>query len=90
MDAETLEDAVYRLNNPWQSTLDVVAPLITKKRSKNKKPCYDKQLNIQRKILKNRERKWLKYKMQDVWFSYKREQNTTQCLGLTSDTHCSQ
>ena len=27
------------------------------------------------RILKNREKKWLKYKMQDLQFSYKREQN---------------
>ena len=37
LDAETLEDVVYQLNNQLQSTLDVVAPLITKKRSEHKK-----------------------------------------------------
>ena len=62
LDAEPLEDAVYQLNNQLQSTLDVIGSLITKKRSKHKKPWYDKQLNDQRRILKNRERKWLKYK----------------------------
>ena len=36
LDAETLNDAVYQLNNQLQSTLDVVAPLITKKRSQHK------------------------------------------------------
>ena len=57
LDAETLKDAVHQLNNQLQSMLDVVAPLFTKKRSKQKKPWYDKQLNDQRRILQNRERK---------------------------------
>ena len=34
---ESLKDAVYQLNNQLQSTFDVVAPLVTKKRSKHKK-----------------------------------------------------
>ena len=33
------------------------------------------QLNNQWKILKNRERKWLTYKTQDLWHSYKRKRN---------------
>ena len=37
LDAEKLKDAAYQLNNQLQSTLDVVAPLITKERSKHKK-----------------------------------------------------
>ena len=36
LDVETLKDAVYQLKNQLQSTLDVVAPQITKKRSKQK------------------------------------------------------
>ena len=35
----------------------------------------NKQLNDQRKILKKRERKWLKYKTQDLRLLYKRETN---------------
>ena len=37
LDKETLKDALYQLNNQLQSTLDVVAPLSTNKRSKHKK-----------------------------------------------------
>ena len=37
LDAETLEDAIYQLNNQLQSTLGEVAPLTTKKRSNHKK-----------------------------------------------------
>ena len=66
LDAKAPEDAVCQLNNQLQSTLDAVAPLITKKRSKHKNPYYDKQLNDQRRIFKYRERKWPKYKMQDL------------------------
>ena len=76
LDAETLEDVVYQLDNQMQNTLEEVAPLTTEKRSKhNNKPWCNKQLNDQRKILKNREGKWLKYKTQDLWLSYKRKQN---------------
>ena len=31
MDAETLEEAVYQLDNQLQNTLEEVAPIITKK-----------------------------------------------------------
>ena len=63
LDAQTLKEAVYHLDNQLKNTLKEVAPLITKEKPMhNKKPWYDKQLNDQRKILKNRERKCLKYK----------------------------
>ena len=52
LDAEALKDAVYQLDNQLQSTLEEVAPLIIKKRSKHKKTWYDKQLNYQRKYSK--------------------------------------
>ena len=57
LDAETLKDAVYQLDNQLQNTLEGVVPLITKKISRHKKPWYEKQLNNQGKILKNRVRK---------------------------------
>ena len=37
LDAETFKDAVYQLDNQLQSSLEEVAPFITKKRSKYKK-----------------------------------------------------
>ena len=37
LDAKTLEEAVYQLDNQLQNTLDEVAPLITKERSKHEK-----------------------------------------------------
>ena len=73
LEAGTLEDAVYQLDNQLQNTLEEVAPLITKRRSKHKRTLYDKQLNDQRKIFKNRERKWFKYKMQDLWLPYNKQ-----------------
>ena len=75
LDVQTLEEAVYQLDNQLQNTLEEVVPLITKTSKHKKKPLYEKQLNDQRKILKKRERKWLKYKRQGLWLTYKRERN---------------
>ena len=41
LDAETLKDSAYQLYNQFQSTVDIVAQLITKKRSEHKKQWYD-------------------------------------------------
>ena len=37
LDAETLEETVYQLDNQLQNTLEEVAPLITKKKDLNTK-----------------------------------------------------
>ena len=42
---------------------------------KNKETWYDNDLKCQRQIVKNRERKWLKYREQLHWKAYQRERN---------------
>ena len=44
-------------------------------RNRNKKPWFDKGLYDQRRIMKNRERVWLKYQNPTQWKSYTRERN---------------
>ena len=82
LDTETLKKAVYQLDNQLKNALKDVAPLITKEKPKhNKKPWYDKQLNDQWKIIKNKETKWLKYKHKTSGTHTRgRETDTLQCL----------
>ena len=46
-----------------------------KMRNRNKKPWFDKELYDQRRIMKNRERVWLKYQNATQWKAYTRERN---------------
>ena len=42
-------------------------------RNRNKKPWFDKELYDQRRIMKNRERVWMKYQNAAQWKAYTRE-----------------
>ena len=88
LDAETLKDALYQLDNQLQSTLEEVAPLITKKRSKQKKPWYDKHFNDQEKYSKIEKENGSNIK-HSTCSSHTRGSkiDTVQCLGLKRDTH---
>ena len=56
--------------------MNKIAPQQFKKiTSRIKKPWYDNDLKHQRQIVKNRERKWLKYREQSHWKAYKSERN---------------
>ena len=57
-------------------TVDLVAPTKEVKAKKRyAKPWYDEELKQQRKILKNRECKWFKYREDSHWHAYKHERN---------------
>ena len=43
--------------------------------NRNKKPRFDKELYDQRRIMKNRERVWLKYRNTAQWKAYTTERN---------------
>ena len=70
LDAETLEDVVYQLDNQLQSTFEEVAPLITKKDRSTKNHGMINNLMTKGKYSKIEKEKWLKYKMEDLWLSY--------------------
>ena len=85
-----LKRAVCQLDNQLQNTLQEVSALITKKIKAQEKDHGHKQLNNQRKTLKNKERKWFKIITKDLWIVYKRERNRCNTmLKFKRDTHCS-
>ena len=74
LDTSNLTDATNQLNSEILRTMDKIAPQQFKKiTSRIKKPWYDNDLKHQRQIVKNRERKWLKYREQSHWKAFKRE-----------------
>ena len=76
LNTSNLIDATNQLNSEILRTMDKIAPQQFKKiTSRIKKPWYDNDLKHQRQIVKNRERKWLKYREQSHWKAYKRERN---------------
>ena len=76
LNTSNLTDATNQLNSEILRTMDKIAPQQLKKiTSRIKKPWYDNDLKHQRQIVKNRERKWLKYREQLHWKAYKRERN---------------
>ena len=68
--------AANQLNNEMLKNIEKTAPVTTKTiNSRHKKLWYDEDLKNQRKIMKNRERKWIKYRENQHWKAYIREQN---------------
>ena len=62
--ATNLDETIIQLRCEMQRTLDQIALEKTKKRTtenRKKKPWLDNELYDQRRIIKNRERVWLKY-----------------------------
>ena len=69
-----LDKASKQLNNEMLKTIDKIAPATTKAiTSRHKKPWYDEDLKNQRRIMKNREREWIKYREDQHWKAFKRE-----------------
>ena len=76
LNSTNLKDATNQLNSEILRTMDKIAPKQVKKiTSRVRKSWYDVDLKHQRQIVKNRERKWLKYREQSYWIAYKRERN---------------
>ena len=76
LNTSNLAEATNQLNSEILRTLDKIAPQQIKKiTSRIKKPWYNNNFKHQRQIVKNRERKWLKYREQPHWKAYKRERN---------------
>ena len=62
LETSDLNQAISRLRNEIQRALNQTAPeKPMKTRNRNKKPWFDKELYDQRRIMKNRERVWLKH-----------------------------
>ena len=76
LDTTNLEDAIHQLNDQMLRNLNKVARM-KRRRSRKKAPksWFNKDLLDQRKIVKNREHKWLKYRQQHQWTAFKRDRN---------------
>ena len=81
LETNDLDQALNQFRSELQRTLDQIAPEKPMKgRNRNKKPWCDKELYDQRRIMKNRERVWLKYWDAAQWKAYTRERiNSTLC-----------
>ena len=76
MQVTTLEEVVNNMNEEMLRTLDLVTPTkVVKAKKRKPKSWYDEELKQQRKILKNRECKWFKYREGSHWQAYKHERN---------------
>ena len=75
LNTSNLNDATNQLNSEILRTMDKIAPQLKKITSRIKKPWCNNDLKHQRQIVKNRERKWLKYREQSHWKAYKMERN---------------
>ena len=76
LNSSNLNDATNRFNSEILRMIDKIAPQQVKKITlRIRKPWYDVNIKHQRQIVKNRERKWLKYREQSHWVAYKRERN---------------
>ena len=74
-DATDLEDTIYQLNNKMQRNLDTVETIKRRNVKRPPKLWFKKQLLDQKKNVKSREQKLLKYKKSYQWTSFKRESN---------------
>ena len=69
-----LKKAAKQLNNELLKIIDKIAPATTKAVTSRHKNCGTmKTLKIQRMIMKNRERKWIKCREDQHWKVFKRE-----------------
>ena len=81
LNSSNLEVATDQLNTEILRTMDKITPKQVKKiNSRIRKPWYDDDLKQQRQIVKNGERKWLKYREQSHRKAHKRERkDLSQC-----------
>ena len=62
LETTDLDQAINQFRSELQRTLDqIAAEKLMKMRNRNRKLWFNKELYDQRRIMKNRERVWLKY-----------------------------
>ena len=89
LETTQLDQAINQFRSEIQRTLDQIAPeKIMEMRNRNKKPWFDKELYDQRRIMKNRERVWLKYKNAAQSKTYTRERNRFNTMLKLKKHHC--
>ena len=71
---QDLDQLIAKLNDEFKCVIDTLAPpeeitLSTHPRQ----PWFDSAVKTQHKVVRNRERAWLKYKLNSKWLAYKKE-----------------
>ena len=75
LESSDLNQAIDIFRSELQRTLNQIALEKPMKTRNSKKPWFDKELYDQRRIMKNRERVWLKHQDTTKWKAYTRERN---------------
>ena len=76
LEADDVNVAVDHYAKELQTKLDSFIPLKTKRITEHRKvPWFTDDIKIQRQLIRNRERVWLKYNQDHQWQAYKRERN---------------
>ena len=72
----TLEELVHKYQSTAEQCLDTHAPTVTKRVTKRKTELwYNDQISDQKKLVRRRERVWLKYVEEHQWKAYTIERN---------------
>ena len=75
--SNNLDSVVTSLGLEFKRTLDKLAPITKCSISlKPKMPWYDREMTNHKAMMRRREKKWLKYKLDSCWTAYKMTRNT--------------
>ena len=73
-DDQDLDQLISKLSDEFKHIIDVLAPPKEVILSTHpKQPWFDGAVKTQHKVIRNRERAWLKYKLNSNWLAYKKE-----------------
>lgn len=71
-----LEELVTMFNNEAQKAMDTHAPIKEKTITQRpKKPWYSDEIRVQKRVFRNRERVWKKYRTPETWTALKAERH---------------
>ena len=84
---QDLYQLIANLNDEFRCVIDTLAPPKELTLSTHpRQSWFNKSVKAQHKVVRNRERTWLKYKLNSNWIAYKKEQNIYNRL-LTYSKH---
>ena len=86
-----LETIIADVAKQLESVLDEIAPERTKSiLVRPTSPWFTEEVKAQKRLMRNREQQWRKYKLQSNWIALKTIQLATskeQCYGLQGNPH---
>ena len=73
--SSNLDEAVESLSTEFKRVLDALAPIKNCSVSlKPKKPWFNKELTVEKAMVRHHKKKWLKYKLSSTWTAYKKSE----------------